>query len=182
MESLTRSITTIRFRTTSVTFFISSATNQPLRLHDSSPRGKCVSSENEKHGALASNVACSRVALKFARLRHLPPGCRFQARTSSTPRNPGGSESPETSAGRYRRPQPSAEWHRQSDQARPPLGQDSKSRGLSLANARSLATRGQVVVFPHGAGSARPSGPERSARVSGLRTRRTVATPQFAIA
>ena len=47
-----------------MTFFISSATNQPLRLHDSSPRGKCVSSENEKHGALASNVACSRVALK----------------------------------------------------------------------------------------------------------------------
>ena len=30
-----------------------------------------MSSENEKHGALASNVACSRVALKFARLRHL---------------------------------------------------------------------------------------------------------------
>ena len=141
-----------------------------------------MSSENEKHGALASNVACSRVALKFARLRHLPPGCRFQARTSSTPRSHRDSVSPGASAGRYRRPQPSAGWHRQSDQARPPLGQDSKSRGLSLANARSLATRGQVVVFPHGAGSARPSGPERSARVSGLRTRRTVATPQFAIA
>ena len=165
-----------------MTFFISSATNQPLRLHDSSPRGKCVSSENEKHGALASNVACSRVALKFARLRHLPPGCRFQARTSSTPRSHRDSVSPGTSAGRYRRPQPSAGWHRQSDQARPPLGQDSESRGLSLANARSLATRGQVVVFPHGAGSAQPSDLEPSARASGLRTRRTVATPQFAIA
>ena len=45
-----------------------------------------MSSENEKHGALASNVACSRVALKFARLRHLPPGCLVIPAARSRPK------------------------------------------------------------------------------------------------